>query len=99
MTNPAISIKQRLLNLSRSEAVDYQQLLERFAMGRLLWRLVHSGRTFVLKGAQLFSVWQAMPHRPTRDLDLLGFGRRSGAFSGTCWLRRLIRRMGLSGRS
>lgn len=77
MTNPAISIKQRLLNLSRSEAVDYQQLLERFAMGRLLWRLVHSGRTFVLKGAQLFSVWQAMPHRPTRDLDLLGFGNAS----------------------
>jgi hypothetical protein len=28
----------------------------------------------VLKGAMLFNLWYAMPHRPTRDVDLLGFG-------------------------
>ena len=71
MRNLASSIKDRLLNLSRSSGGDFQMLLERFAMGRLLWRLVHSERTFVLKGAQLFSIWQGTPHRPTRDLDLL----------------------------
>ncbi|NJM55897.1 MAG: nucleotidyl transferase AbiEii/AbiGii toxin family protein, partial [Verrucomicrobiae bacterium] len=29
---------------------------------------------FLLKGAMLFAVWDAIPHRPSRDLDLLGFG-------------------------
>ena len=49
-------------------------LLERYAMGRLLYRLAKSDRRneFVLKGAQLFRVWEAVPNRPTRDLDLLG---------------------------
>ncbi len=77
MKHLATSIKDRLLNLSRSKGDDFQRLLERFAMGRLLWRLVHSERKFVLKGAQLFSVWQETIHRPTRDLDLLSFGSSS----------------------
>jgi len=29
---------------------------------------------FLLKRATLFAVWSDQPHRPTRDLDLLGFG-------------------------
>ncbi len=29
---------------------------------------------YLLKGALLFSLWYAQPHRPTRDVDLLGFG-------------------------
>ncbi len=29
---------------------------------------------FLLKGALLFSLWYDHPHRPTRDVDLLGFG-------------------------
>jgi hypothetical protein len=29
---------------------------------------------FLLKGAQLFWVWNNSFHRPTRDVDLLGFG-------------------------
>ena len=29
---------------------------------------------FLLKGAMLFVVWDEKTHRPTRDLDLLGFG-------------------------
>ncbi|UUZ77318.1 nucleotidyl transferase AbiEii/AbiGii toxin family protein [Polaromonas sp. P1(28)-13] len=28
----------------------------------------------MLKGARLFSIWYDLPHRPTRDADLLGFG-------------------------
>ena len=28
----------------------------------------------MLKGALLFSLWYDVPHRPTRDLDLLGLG-------------------------
>lgn len=30
--------------------------------------------SFILKGATLFAVWAAEPHRPTKDVDLLGFG-------------------------
>jgi hypothetical protein len=33
----------------------------------------HSDR-FVLKGALLFTLWYDLPHRATRDADLLGFG-------------------------
>ena len=29
---------------------------------------------FMLKGALLFDLWFDVPHRPTRDIDLLGFG-------------------------
>lgn len=29
---------------------------------------------FLLKGAMLFVLWRGNPHRPTKDLDLLGFG-------------------------
>jgi hypothetical protein len=28
----------------------------------------------LLKGALLFTLWYDLPHRPTRDADLLGFG-------------------------
>jgi len=33
---------------------------------------------FILKGAMLFVLWTKSAHRPTRDLDLLGFGEASG---------------------
>jgi len=51
-------------------------VLVRFALERLLFRLstsAHSDR-FVLKGALLFTLWYDLPHRATRDADLLGFG-------------------------
>jgi predicted nucleotidyltransferase component of viral defense system len=32
---------------------------------------------FVLKGALLFNVWTGQMHRPTRDLDVLGYGDNS----------------------
>jgi predicted nucleotidyltransferase component of viral defense system len=77
--NIAASARQRLLNLSKSGGTDYNQLLIRYAIERLLYRLSISSHkdTFVLKGAMLFSVWDGSPHRPTQDLDLLGFGDRS----------------------
>jgi len=77
--NIAASARQRLLNLSRSIGTDYNQLLIRYAIERFLYRLsVSSHRdAFILKGAMLFAVWGGSPHRPTQDLDLLGFGDRS----------------------
>ena len=48
----------------------------RFALERILYRLSQSehARRFLLKGALLFTLWYDMPHRATRDADLLGFG-------------------------
>lgn len=76
MKNVAASVRDRLMNQARASGVAFSALLERFVIGRLLWRLSRdeSGRHFVLKGAQLFSLWAKSPHRPTRDLDLLGSG-------------------------
>ena len=76
----AASVRQRLLNKARADGTDYNQLLIRYAIERLLYRLSVSPhrRAFVLKGAMLFAVWRGSPHRPTQDLDLLGFGERSG---------------------
>jgi len=72
----AVSVRQRLLNLARSRGEDFQLLVTRYGIERFLYRLgrsIHADR-FVLKGAMLFHVWGAEEHRPTRDLDLLGFG-------------------------
>jgi hypothetical protein len=76
MKNPAASIRARLLNLSRERGEPLDSLMEQYATGRFLYRLAKSDYRdrFVLKGAQLFRVWGAEQHRPTRDLDLLGFG-------------------------
>lgn len=70
------SVLARLLNRSRSTGENYNLLLSRFAIERLLFRLSvspHAG-SFVLKGALLFALWYDTPHRPTKDADLLGFG-------------------------
>lgn len=70
------SVLARLLNRSRSTGENYNLLLSRFAIERLLYRLSvspHAG-SFVLKGALLFALWYDTPHRPTKDADLMGFG-------------------------
>lgn len=74
--NIGASVRARLLARSRAENTDYQILLTRYALERLLYRLsVSSDRDrFILKGALLFVTWIPDPFRPTRDLDLLGFG-------------------------
>jgi len=70
----AASVHQRLLNRARAEARPFNELLQYFAMERFLYRLGRSPYRdqFVLKGALMFTVWQAPVPRPTRDVDLLG---------------------------
>lgn len=73
------SVRARLLNLSRERGQPFELLLTRYALERLLYRLSispHRNR-FVLKGALLVTTWFDNPHRPTRDLDLLGYGDSS----------------------
>jgi predicted nucleotidyltransferase component of viral defense system len=72
----AASVRARLLNVAKATGADFNLVLVRFALERLLFRLstsAHADR-FVLKGALLFTLWYDLPHRATRDADLLGFG-------------------------
>lgn len=77
--NIAASVRQRLLNIAREAKEEFQFVLTRYALERLLFRLSQSphGSRFVLKGALLFRVWTGAVHRPTKDLDLLGYGENS----------------------
>ena len=78
MTGPnhGASARDRLLARARKDGDDFQRVLVRYAIERLLYRLSMSphARDFVLKGATLFAVWFGRPHRATKDLDLLGRG-------------------------
>lgn len=76
MSNTAASVRARLLNVAKAQASDFNQVLVRFALERILYRLTQSPHAdrFLLKGALLFTLWYDMPHRATRDADLLGFG-------------------------
>ncbi len=74
--NLGASVRARLLGLSKSSNQTFDVVLTRFVLERLLYRLSlspHADR-FVLKGAMLLMTWLKIPHRTTRDLDLLGFG-------------------------
>src|SRR5437899_1840551 len=89
--NKAASVRQRLQNLSRKTGEDFQLLLTRYAVERFLARLSRSAHAsrFLLKGAMLFALWTGRMHRPTRDLDLLGYGESSvesllGVFRELC---------------
>lgn len=76
VTNLAASVRAKLQNIKEKTGEDFQLLLMRFAAERLLYRLSVSPHKdkFLLKGAALFNVWFNEPHRPTKDVDLLGSG-------------------------
>lgn len=91
--NLAASVRARLLTGARERKEEFQRVLDRFAIERLLYRISQSPEAdrFILKGAQLFVVWSAELLRPTRDLDLLCFGdwpsdRLRGYFRRLCSL-------------
>lgn len=77
--NVAASVRDRLFNLARQNGEEFGLVLSRFAIERLLYRLSLSPyrESFLLKGAVLFTVWQNVPRRPTRDVDFLGIGDAS----------------------
>jgi len=74
--HPAASVRGRLLDHAKRHGEDYQRVLTRYAIERLLYRLSLTEATerYVLKGAMLFVTWPEHVFRPTRDLDLLGHG-------------------------
>jgi hypothetical protein len=70
------SVHDRLLALARKSRRPYNELQQRFAMERFLYRLSVSpfADRFTLKGALAFLAWtgDVALYRPTADIDLLG---------------------------
>lgn len=72
--NLVASVHARLLNHAKKAERPFQEVLQYYAMERLLYRLSCSRHEpkFVLKGALMMRVWDAPYARPTKDVDLLG---------------------------
>lgn len=74
--NLSASVKARLLNLAQKRREAFNDLVVRYCIERLLYRLSQSRHAdrFLLKGAMLFVLWDDRVPRPTKDVDFLGFG-------------------------
>ncbi len=74
--NISASVRQRLLNRSKASGENFNSLLLRYGIERLLYRISQSEHVddFILKGASLFYVWTGEIYRPTKDVDMLRFG-------------------------
>lgn len=79
--NIGASIRARLLNEAKRLGNDFNLILERYALERVLYRLGCSEykSRFILKGGMLLSIWATDPYRPTRDADLLSYGNSEPA--------------------
>ena len=67
------SVRQKLANVAKSNGMSFQEILQRHAMERFLYRVSQSKHKhhFILKGALLFSAWGFPRSRPTKDIDFL----------------------------
>jgi len=69
----AASVRGRLQKKAKDTGRPFEELLQYYAMERLLYRLTkspHAGK-FVLKGALMLVAWRTPAFRPTRDIDFL----------------------------
>lgn len=75
--NLPASVKARLLALAEARRESFNDLVLRYGIERLLYRLSQSPHAdrFLLKGAMLFVLWDDRMPRSTRDVDFLGIGR------------------------
>ena len=99
--NTAASVRQRLFNRSREESQEFQLVLTRYALERLIFRLSLSSyaEKFVLKGAMLFYVWNPLAgaYRPTRDVDFLMRGESSVEILKTVFRKIVQTKVSLDG--
>lgn len=67
------SVRQKLANVAKTNGIFFQEILQRHAMERLLYRVSQSKHKhhFILKGALLFTAWGFPGSRPTKDIDFL----------------------------
>jgi len=71
--NKSASVKALLKNKAKKENKPYSEILQYYGIERFLYRFSQSkyADKFVLKGALLFTVWDLVERRSTRDIDFL----------------------------
>ncbi|MFQ5901656.1 MAG: nucleotidyl transferase AbiEii/AbiGii toxin family protein [Thermodesulfobacteriota bacterium] len=71
--NKPASVRARLMNIARTEGIDFDALLLRYFQERFLYRLAISefSEHLVLKGGLLLICLKMPVSRPTRDIDFL----------------------------
>jgi len=71
--NMAVSIRDRLLNISKDLNIDFNRISLLYGQERFLYRLSSSKyhNNFVLKGGLLFYGIHQLEARPTKDIDFL----------------------------
>ena len=74
--NVAASVRARLLKLSRERGENFDLVLTKYALERMLYRISQSPYKdiLILKGALLFELLTEQRYRPTRDADFLSQG-------------------------
>lgn len=72
--NLPASVRDRLAHLSSRRRSPFNEVLQYYAIERLLFRLAQSEHCdkFVLKGGLVFVAWRIPLRRTTRDIDLQG---------------------------
>jgi predicted nucleotidyltransferase component of viral defense system len=72
--NIAVSVRNRLLNISSESKRDYNAILRQYFQERFLYRISISPyrSQFILKGAFLLMTNKISKFRPTKDIDFLG---------------------------
>lgn len=85
-------MRDRLLNIAKTNGVSYQTIISRYIQERFLFRLSHSPYRshFMLKGGALIYAFSGLEARPTLDIDFLGkdisreIERLTSVFSQIC---------------
>lgn len=72
--NIEASVRAKLTNKAEETHRPFAEVLQYYAMERFLYRLSQTEHVdkFILKGALMFTVWQAPLRRTTMDIDFLG---------------------------
>lgn len=68
------SVRARLLRIAKESNSDFNAVIIHYFQERFLYRLSISGYkdNFILKGGQLFRIYNMPDARPTKDIDFLG---------------------------
>ncbi|MEJ1966779.1 MAG: nucleotidyl transferase AbiEii/AbiGii toxin family protein [Gammaproteobacteria bacterium] len=79
--NVVASVLARLRNSSKSSGSPFQQVLQQYAIERLLYRISKSkhAKSVILKGALLLKTIGIPSARPTLDIDMLRQGKADSA--------------------
>ena len=71
--NIEASVKGRLQNKAKEKNRPFAEVLQYYGMERFLYRFAQSkyAKSFILKGALMFTVWDVPARRTTVDIDFL----------------------------